>query len=94
MLPERIGINKRNRELAFEHMDKIGVGYIPSVSNFFMMSIKGMTAEQMYAKFQANKILLGGANRWPEWPNQIRVTVGTNEEMTKFNTVLAQVVKG
>ena len=75
-------------------MDKLGVGYIPSVSNFFMMSVKGMTAEQMYAKFQEKKILLGGANRWPEWPNQIRVTVGSNEEMTKFNTVLAQVVKG
>ncbi len=94
VIPERIGINKRNRELAFEQMDKLGVGYIPSVSNFFMMSIKGMTAEQMYAKFQENKILLGGANRWPEWPNQIRVTVGSNEEMIKFNTVLAQVVKG
>lgn len=93
VIPERIGINKRNRELAFEQMDKLGVGYIPSVSNFFMMSVKGMTAEQMYAKFQEKKILLGGANRWPEWPNQIRVTVGSYEEMTKFNAALAQVVK-
>ena len=93
VIPERMAINKRNRELAYEGMDKLGVSYIPSVSNFFMMSIKGMTAEQMYAAFEKKKIMLGGANRWPEWPNQIRVTVGTYEEMTKFNAVLAEVVK-
>jgi histidinol-phosphate aminotransferase len=93
VIPERIAINKKNRDLAFETMDKLGVGYIPSVSNFFMMSVKGMTAEQVYSAFEAKKIMLGGANRWPEWPNQIRVTVGTYEEMTKFGTVLAQVLK-
>lgn len=93
VIPERIAINKRNRDLAFEQMSKLGVGYIPSVSNFFMMSIKGMSAEQMYSAFEAKKIMLGGANRWPEWPNQIRVTVGNYEEMTKFNSALAEVVK-
>jgi histidinol-phosphate aminotransferase len=93
ILPERMAINKKNRELAFEHMDKTGVAYIPSQTNFFMMSVKGMKAEQVYAAFEKKKILLGGANRWPEWPDQIRVTVGTNEEMTKFNAALDQVLQ-
>jgi histidinol-phosphate aminotransferase len=93
ILPERIGINRKNRELAFEHLDKTGVSYIPSASNFFMMSVKGMTAEQVYVAFEKKKIMLGGANRWPEWPNHIRVTVGTYEEMTKFNASLDQVLK-
>jgi histidinol-phosphate aminotransferase len=93
LLPERIAINKRNRELAFAQMDKLGVSYIPSQTNFFMMSVKGMTATQVYAAFEAKKILLGGANRWPEWPEHIRVTVGTYEEMGKFNAALSQVVK-
>jgi histidinol-phosphate aminotransferase len=93
LIPERMSVNKKNRDLAFEQMDKLGVKYIPSVSNFFMMSMKGMTAEQVYAAFSAKKILLGGANRWPEWPEHIRVTVGTFDEMTKFNMALAQVVK-
>ncbi len=34
-----------------------------------------------------------GANRWPEWPDHIRVTVGTYEEMGKFNAALSEVVK-
>lgn len=93
LIPERMAVNKRNRELAFEQMGKLGVSYIPSISNFFMMSVKGMTAEQVYDAFAAKKILLGGANRWPEWPNHIRVTAGTYEEMTKFNAALAQVLQ-
>ncbi len=40
----------------------------------------------------AKKILLAG-NRWPQWPEHIRVTVGTYEEMGKFNAALSQVVK-
>jgi histidinol-phosphate/aromatic aminotransferase/cobyric acid decarboxylase-like protein len=32
-------------------------------------------------------------HRWPEWANEIRVTVGTYEEMQKFNAALAQVVQ-
>lgn len=93
IIPERVAINKKNRELAFEHMEKAGVSYIPSVSNFFMMSVKGMTATQVHAAFEAKKILLGGADRWPEWPDHIRVTVGNYEEMGKFNTALAEVLK-
>ncbi len=93
MLPERVGINKRNRDLAFEHMEKIGVSYIPSVSNFFMISINGFTAEQIGTAMAAKKVMLAGANRWPEWPDRIRVTVGTYEEMQKYNAALSQVVQ-
>jgi histidinol-phosphate/aromatic aminotransferase/cobyric acid decarboxylase-like protein len=93
LMPERLAINKKNRELAFEHMDKIGVSYIPAVSNFFMMSIKGFTAAQIGTQMAAKKVMLAGANRWPEWPDRIRVTVGTYEEMGKFNAALSEVVK-
>jgi histidinol-phosphate aminotransferase len=93
ILPERVAINKKNRELAFAYMDKMGVSYIPSVSNFFMMSVKGMTASQVYTAMESKKIVLGGANRWPEWPQHIRVTAGTYEEMGKFNAALGQVLK-
>ena len=92
LMKERVAINKRNRDLAFEHIDKIGASYIPSVSNFFMLSVKGMTGAQIGDAMAAKKVLLAG-NRWPEWPDQIRVTVGTYEEMGKFNAALSQVIK-
>jgi len=57
-----------------------------------MMSVKGMTGTQVGAAMSAKKISL--ANRWAtEWPQHIRVTVGTYEEMTRFNETLSEVVK-
>jgi len=93
MMPERVAINKRNRDFTFEHLEKLGVNYIPSVSNFFMMSVKGMTGAQVGQAMAAKKIQLAGAGRWPEWPQHIRVTVGTYEEMGKFNAALDAVLK-
>jgi histidinol-phosphate/aromatic aminotransferase/cobyric acid decarboxylase-like protein len=93
VIPERIAVYKKNRALAYEQMDKLGVSYIPSVGNFFMMSVKGMTAAQVGTAMQAKKVALAGAGRWPEWPNHIRVTVGNTDDMTKFNAALAAVVK-
>jgi histidinol-phosphate aminotransferase len=93
VLPERMAINKKNRDRAFEFMDKAGVAYISSVSNFFMMSVKGMTAEEVSKAMAAKKVMLASPGRWPEWPQHIRVTVGTWEEMGKFNDALAKVLK-
>ena len=93
MIAERTAINKRSRDLAMEQISKLtGASAIPSVSNFFMMSVKGMTGVQVAKAMAAKNILLAG-NRWPEWPTYVRVTVGTYEEMTKFNAALAQVVQ-
>jgi histidinol-phosphate/aromatic aminotransferase/cobyric acid decarboxylase-like protein len=92
MMKERMAINKKNRDLAFEFLDKKGVGYIPSNSNFFMMSVKGMKGEEVGKAMAAKKVMLAG-NRWPQWPQHIRVTVGTYEEMGKFNAALDQVLK-
>jgi len=92
LMKERLEINKRNRELAYESIQKVGGAYVPSTSNFFMMSMKGMTGPQIGEAMAAKKILLAG-NRWPEWPEHIRVTVGTYEEMQKFGTALTQVAQ-
>jgi histidinol-phosphate aminotransferase len=92
LITERMAINKKNRDLAFEHIEKVGASYIPSHSNFFMLSVKGMTGAQVGDAMAKKKVLLAG-NRWPEWPDYIRVTVGTYEEMGKFNAALSQVVK-
>jgi len=40
MLPERLAINKKNRDYTFEYLEMVGVTYIRSTSNFFMMSVR------------------------------------------------------
>jgi histidinol-phosphate aminotransferase len=92
-VPERIATYQQNRALACEQMDKLGVSYIPTAGNFFMMSVKGMTGAQVGDAMATKKVHLAGAGRWPEWPNHIRVTIGSHDDMTRFNAALAEVVK-
>ena len=91
LMKERLEINKKNRDLAFEQLEKLGVTYIPSGTNFFMMQVKGMTGQQVGAAMSAKKVQIGRV--WQEWPQMVRVTVGSYEEMGKFNAALAAVVK-
>jgi histidinol-phosphate aminotransferase len=94
LMKERAALCKQNREMALEHVEKVGSTYIKNpVGNFFMLSVPGMTGTQVGAAFAAKKIQLAGAERWKSMPQHIRVTVGTKEEMTKFNAVLDQVVQ-
>jgi histidinol-phosphate/aromatic aminotransferase/cobyric acid decarboxylase-like protein len=93
VIPERVATYQKNRALTYEAMDKLGVKYIPTVGNFFMMTVPGMTGAQVGTALAAKKVHVAGANRWPEWPQSIRVTVGSFDDMTKFNAALAQVVK-
>src|SRR5580658_7077194 len=91
LMKERLLINKRNRDLAFEHLEKVGVAYIPSGTNFFMMEVKGMTGQQVNTAMATHKVMIGRV--WQEWPEMVRVTVGTDEEMGKFNAALDLVIK-
>ena len=91
LIKERIGINKANRDLAFEHLEKVGVKYVPSVTNFFMMEVKGMTGQQVNTAMAGHKVMIGRI--WQEWPEKVRVTVGTKDEMTKFNAALDKVLQ-
>jgi histidinol-phosphate aminotransferase len=91
LMKERLEINKKNRELAFDFLQKNNVRYIPSGTNFFMMEVKGMTGQQVNQAMAAKKVQIG--RTWPVWPEMVRVTVGTYEEMGKFNTALGQVMK-
>jgi histidinol-phosphate/aromatic aminotransferase/cobyric acid decarboxylase-like protein len=94
LMKDRMELCKQNRDLALEHISKMGQSYIPNpMGNFFMLQVKGMTGAQVGSAFGAKKIQLASAGRWPSMPNFIRVTVGTKEEMTKFNTVLDQVLQ-
>jgi histidinol-phosphate/aromatic aminotransferase/cobyric acid decarboxylase-like protein len=91
LMKERLGINKRNREIAFEHLEKVGVKYIPSGTNFFMMEVKGMSGQDVNTAMAKHKVMIGRV--WQEWPQMVRVTVGTDVEMGKFNAALDMVLK-
>ena len=89
LVPERREGLKRVREDTFAFLEKHNVGFVPSVSNCFMLDAKRPGAELVKAMAK-EKIFIGRV--WPAMPNYARITVGTADEMKKFQTALLKVM--
>lgn len=59
------------------------------VSNCFMIDT-GRNGRGVMDAMRAKNIYIG--RTWPVWPNAVRITVGTPEEMAKFRTAFKQVM--
>jgi len=90
LMKERHDINKAARDMVFANLDKKGINFIPSETNFFMMTVKGMSGQQVNEAMAKYKVYIG--RTWPVWPERVRVTVGTMAEMEKFNAALDKVL--
>ena len=76
------------RAETFEFLTKKNVEFIPSESNCFMLNAKRPGGEFNMAMRQ-EKVYIGRS--WPVWPNWVRVTVGTHDEMQKFQEAFSKV---
>jgi histidinol-phosphate aminotransferase len=90
LVPERRRINATLRQQTFQWFDRNGFTYIPSESNCFMVDVKrpGQEVRDAMAK---ESVFVGRI--WPIMPNWVRVTVGTQEEMAKFQTAFQKVMR-
>jgi histidinol-phosphate/aromatic aminotransferase/cobyric acid decarboxylase-like protein len=89
LVPERRALCKQIRENTFEFLEKKNVKYVPSEANFFMMEVNRPGAE--FAKAMAdNKVMIGRI--WKAWPTKVRVTVGTQAEMLKFQAAVSKII--
>jgi histidinol-phosphate aminotransferase len=64
------------------------VEFISSESNCFMVNVK-QPGKQFFAAMVEKKVYVG--RTWPVWPNWVRVTVGTKNEMARFKDAFAGV---
>jgi histidinol-phosphate/aromatic aminotransferase/cobyric acid decarboxylase-like protein len=89
LVPERRKYIADVRENVFEFLEKHNFSYVKSVSNCFMIDTKrpGRSIIDGMAK---EKVYIG--RTWPVWPNHVRVTVGTQEEMDKFKAAFLKVM--
>jgi histidinol-phosphate aminotransferase len=70
-----------------------GQGYAvtPSDSNCFMLDVKRPGGEVL-AALAKKDVYIGRI--WPAWPNRVRITVGTREEMAIFQKAFTEVMSG
>ena len=87
LVPERRQVMAGIREDTFSWLTSKNVEFIPSESNCFMINVKRPGAE-FYKGMAAQKVYIGRV--WPVWPEWVRVTVGSKDDMAKFKTAFAQ----
>ena len=90
LVPERRRINAGVRQQTFQWLDRNGYAYIPSESNCFMLDTKRPGKEVREAMAKEN-VLIGRV--WPVMPTYVRITVGTQAEMERFQAAFQKVMK-
>ncbi len=89
LVAERRALNKQLREDTFAFLEKKGIKYVPSETNFFMMEVN-RKGEDFARDMAANKVIIGRV--WQAWPTKVRVTVGTQAEMLKFQAAVSKII--
>ena len=91
LVPERRRINSTIRQATFDWLDRQGYSYIPSETNFFMLDTK-RPGKQTIDAMEKDSVFVGRV--WPVMPNWVRVTVGTQPEMERFQAAFKRVMDG
>lgn len=91
LVPERRRINAAVRQATFDWLDGNHYSYIPSLSNCFLLDTRRPGRETIEAMARLN-VFVGRV--WPSYPNHVRITVGTQEEMTRFQEAFQKVMTG
>jgi histidinol-phosphate/aromatic aminotransferase/cobyric acid decarboxylase-like protein len=89
VVPERRKKIADVRSSVFEFLDRHNFRFVPSVSNCFLLDV-GRPGNEIVMAMRQEKVYIGRV--WPSWPTHVRVTVGTAEEMAKFQTALLKVM--
>jgi histidinol-phosphate aminotransferase len=90
LVAERRRINADVRQQTFQWFDRNGFSYIPSEANHFMVDVK-RPGKQFRDAMAKENVFIG--RTWPIMPTYVRVTVGTQEEMGRFQAAFQKVMK-
>jgi histidinol-phosphate aminotransferase len=89
VVAERREYVRRIREDLMAWLRQKQIDFVPSVSNKIMIRT-GKPGREVTAAMRERKVIIGRS--WPSWPNHVRVTLGTPEEMEKFKAAFLQVI--
>jgi histidinol-phosphate aminotransferase len=89
LIPERREKIKIIREENLAFLEKHGYKTVPSLSNKFMFDTR-RPAEEVRTALRKEKVYVGRV--WPAWPTSLRVSVGTKDEMAKFQAAFLKVM--
>jgi histidinol-phosphate/aromatic aminotransferase/cobyric acid decarboxylase-like protein len=89
LIPERRKKIAQVREDTLNFLEQNKFKYVPSVSNCFMVDVK-QPGNNIVLAMRKEKVYIGRV--WPVWPTYVRVTIGTGDEMKKFQDAFLKVM--
>lgn len=90
VVSERKRMNEQVRAATFAWLDRNGYSYIPSQANFFLLDTRH-PAKQVIEAMAKENVVIGRV--WPAMPSYSRVTIGTSDEMLRFQEAWQKVMK-
>lgn len=90
LVSERRRINATIRQQTFDWLTKNNFTYIASESNCFMVDTK-RPGQQLRDAMAKDNVFIGRI--WPIMPTWVRITVGTQPEMERFQSSFARAMK-
>ncbi len=76
----------------FDNLKKLGIKYIDSVGNFFLMSVAPFKGKDVFVKMLHEGVIIRAMDEY-DLPEYVRVTIGTRKENELFLTKLKKVLK-
>lgn len=89
LVPARKKLIAETRNDTFTFLEKNNFTYTASQSNCFMVETH-RPAQDVIAAMQAKNVYIGRV--WPVWPTHVRITVGSPDDMKKFQVAFKQVM--
>lgn len=81
VVPERRKIYTNIREETFDFLTKHDIEFIRSEANMFMMNVR-RPGRDFFRDMANEGVYIGRV--WPVWPTWVRVTVGSRDDMARF----------
>jgi histidinol-phosphate aminotransferase len=91
-LNRTIEVTEAGKVYLYNELNKLGLDYVPSATNFVLMNVKRDAGEVFNLLLKKGVIVRSMASY--KLANWIRVTIGTEEENRKFIECLKKVLKG
>lgn len=82
--------NTKRREDLFRFLDANRFGYTSSVSNKLMVET-GMPTQKVIDAMAEKHVYIG--RPWPVWPTHVRISVGSEADMKRFERAFLEVVR-
>jgi histidinol-phosphate aminotransferase len=90
LIPLRKQIIADSRNKTFDFLIKHGYTFTPSQTNCFMLDVR-QPGNPITTALAHQNVMIGRV--WMIWPNQVRVSVGSPDDMAAFQTAFLEVIK-